>query len=130
MFNNLKDLSYKRNWKQVIGFYIAYTLLAVALLAAIMLVLILLMKVFSVSESRATAFISKVGFIVSSLYVVALCYLVLAKKKIRIGMKYGILLLALLVLPFIWEGLNPLITLIIPAVLTRKEPVSTVNPTQ
>jgi len=122
MFKNLTNFSYKRNWKDAIGFYLAYLLLAVILgMIAGGLTGILM-------PSNATTFSQgfnqglhqgvQIGTIVAVIYCLIISGLLLWQKKLY--KNFGFILLALLSAFLAVFGAS-LLGLIIPAIITTKE---------
>ncbi len=92
MFKRLLDLAYKRNWKEAIGFYLAYLLLALVILFLLGGAVGLL-----VGTEEKTAFDEgyRFGVIVATAYVLVLTGLLLRSKRL-LGKNFGYLLFWLL----------------------------------
>jgi uncharacterized membrane protein YoaK (UPF0700 family) len=126
MFKNLTDLSYKRNWKEAIGFYLAYLLLGFILGAVA--------GAFMAAQSGATTFDQgfnqgvSIGAMVGIAYSLIVACALLWKKKLY--KNFGYVLLALVSGILAAFG-GSLLGLIIPAVITTKSVVgSSVEPVQ
>ena len=118
MFKYLTNFSYKRNWKEAIGFYLVFFLVGI--------ILGLVMAVFFILSSKETVEIFSRGFyrgitiinVLSVIYCLVIFGFLLKEKKLF--KNFGYLLLALLsgVLAVL-GGVS--LGLIIPAVLTTKQ---------
>ena len=98
MFRNLTDFGYQRNWKEAIGFYIAYFLLG-ALVGG--LAGGLMGVIFPVADSTFSAgFASGVraGTVISVIISLALSLAIIVKKKLAFGYFFMGLLAGLLAL--------------------------------
>lgn len=111
MFKNLTNFSYKRNWKEAIGFYLAFFLVCI-ILGAIAGASVGISGAMDVYKSR------RAGTVVSVIFCLIVSGLLLKEKKLF--KNFGYILLALLSgLLAVFGG--SLLGLIIPAFMTTKE---------
>jgi hypothetical protein len=113
MFKKLTDFSYKRNWKEAIGFYLANFVLA--------LILGQIVAQATVAQTGAKTFEEgfaiglKTGAMIAIIYCLALAVVILIKRKLY--KNFGYIVLALLSgLVAVYGG--ALFGLIIPAIMT------------
>ena len=115
MFKNLTNFSYKRNWKEAIGFYLAYFIVG--------LILGGIGGALSSIQSGATTFSEGfssglgVGAMVAIVYCLVVAILVLAQRKLY--KNFGYVILALLSAILAAFG-GSLLGLIIPAFMTTR----------
>lgn len=115
MFNNLVDFSYKRNWKEAVGFYLAYLVLGV-ILAAIAGGLSSFFSEIGTFEQGYNQGV-KAGSVTGVIFCLLISIVLLKQKKLFIN--FGYIILALLgVILSLLGGL--LFGLMIPAYLTTK----------
>ena len=124
MFKNLTSFSYKRNWKEAVGFYLVYLILGVILsgiIAGIIGPIILLgFRNLDISQAKSQGFATgqQIGTYTIIMFVLIISGLLLKSKKLFKNFWY--LVLALLgVILTVFGGL--LLGLIIPAFITTKE---------
>jgi len=119
MFNNLTNFSYKRNWKEAIGFYLAYMLLA--LILGIILVIIFVPAVLSgtitINNYTNYAPLTEFASYFSCIYCAIISALLLAQKRLLKNLGY--VLLALLGI-FLGVSSGLFFGLIIPAYMTTR----------
>lgn len=120
MFKELTNFSHKRNWKEAVGFYLAYLLVGL-ILGAIGGGLVGI-------QSDATTFNEgfnaslEIGAIIGTIYSLAITFAILIKRKLY--KNFGLIVLALLSgLLAVFGGL--LFALLIPAFLTTRRTVTT-----
>src|SRR6185369_1445080 len=111
MFKNLTDFSYRRNWKEAVGFYIAYLILVI--LAAIVASLLIPSDASNYEEGFNHGV--KVGTYVAALCSLIIPFIILKKKNLLSN--FPLILLALVsgICGYLGGGI---FGLIIPAFLT------------
>ena len=115
MFKNLTNFSYKRNWKEAIGFYLAYCIVGFILGG--------IGGAFSGIQSGATTFgegfssALRVGAMIAIVYCLAIAILVLVQRKLYKNFWYVILALLGAILAAFGGSL---LGLIIPAFMTTR----------
>jgi len=114
MFNNLTNFSYKRNWKEAIGFYLAYLLLGIILSGIVGGLAGSGYNTFNQGFTRGVS----VGPMVAVIFCLIISGLLLKEKKLF--RKFGYIILALLSGILAILG-GTLLGLIIPAIITTKE---------
>ena len=122
MFNQLTNFAFDRNWKQAIGFYIAYFLLVVAFTFVAAFVLATLIgsggSAQAVQEHKQVLDSGvKAGAVIAIIVSVVMMTLVIRAKKMG-GFQVLLYLLGTLVLSVLAGGLGGLI---IPAYLTTRK---------
>ncbi len=118
MFKKLTDFSYKRNWKEAIGFYLAYLLLAVILGGVFGALLSTSTNAQTFQEGFNAGLQSNVGPMVAIIYIAIISVLLLIKRKLYTKFRYLILIVINLILAILGGGL---LGLIIPAFMTTRE---------
>ena len=118
MFKHLTTFSYKRNWKEAIGFYIAFLILG--------LVLGGIAAVFGGASSGNATFNEgvKIGALVSIIYCLLISGLLLKEKRLFKNFVYILLALVSGLLAGLGGGL---LGMIIPAFLTTRENGATLD---
>ncbi|MBU4338569.1 hypothetical protein KKB43_02500 [Patescibacteria group bacterium] len=106
MFNNLTDFSYKRNFKEAMGFYIFW--LVFILVVGGLLAIVLSIIIGQTDKEAAREFGFKVGVAMAILTNLAISFLILRKKNLR-GISYIFLALLSGVLASVGGGLLGLI---------------------
>lgn len=111
MFKHLTDFSYKRNWKEAIGFYLAYfvSIVIVAFLGGVLFAIVSSVTAFS-SDSR-------LGTIIAVLFCFAISCLVLVQRKLYKNFGYVILTLVSAILA---AFAGAILGMIIPAFMTTR----------
>jgi len=132
MFKNLTNFSYKRNWKEAIGFYLAYLFIG-SILGGIVIILLYGNSIKSGATTFSEAFYNSLrlsnrigGLVYSLIYSLSIAILLLIKKKLYKKFRYIILTFLSGILVVL--GGKLLLGLIIPAFLTTKDTVSTEVP--
>ncbi len=124
MFKHLMDFSYERNWKEAIGFYLAFLLmglLAISILAGIVGGFILDQA--STFQSGFTVGM-RVGIIAGPIYALIISCIVLKEKKLY--KKFGYVLLVL-VSVIIASLVGLVVSMLIPAFLTTRKNLGKVD---
>jgi len=116
MFKNLTNFSYKRNWKEAIGFYLSYLLLFI-ILGVIISVLIDILSGANTFDQGLNIGL-KVGMITSIIFCVITSGLLLKEKKLFKNFWYIFLVLLSGILAYFGGSL---FGLIIPAFITTKQ---------
>jgi len=118
MFNKLTDFSYRRNWKEAVGFYIAYLLLMILVGSLLGGIIGSLFLPAAADFSGGFDFGVRVGTVVAVLISLLLSFAILAKKHLLNN--FGLILLAIVagILAFFGGGLLGLIPI---AYLTTRE---------
>lgn len=115
MFNNLANFAYKRNWKEAIGFYLAFLLVGLIFGA--------IGGALSGIQSKATTFSEGfnaglgIGVIVGVVYSLIISFIVLVQRKLYSNFGYIILALLSGLLAVFGGGL---LGMIIPAFMTTR----------
>jgi hypothetical protein len=120
MFKNLTNFSYKRNWKEALGFYLAFGLLAMFLGG---LVGILQAAMSTGQDITVSKYLNEHGsliMIMSSLYCFIVAIIILGKKKLF--KNFGYILLSVLTAILAVVG-GALLGLIVPAFMTTRQPL-------
>ena len=113
MFNNLTDFAFKRNWKEALGFYLAY--LALALLIAIILGIPAILS--GLVDINNYAQLTKIAAYFSCIYCATISIFILTKKQLWNNLEY--ILLGLLGI-LLGVGTGVLLGMVVPAFLTTK----------
>src|SRR3989344_3677755 len=104
MFKNLTDFSYKRNWKEAVGFYLAFFVLLIIISVLLSGMLVVMGLIDGFEEG------SRFGTIMAVIFCSIISILLLKKKKLLNN--FGYIILSLI-------G-GALLGLIIPAFITTK----------
>lgn len=112
MFKNLTNFSYKRNWKEAIGFYLAYFLLTILLCFVLGAIAELIGIIDNFNQGV------KLGNVTVIIVCLILCALLLKEKKLL--KNFGYILLFFLSGVLAYSG-GALLGLIIPAIITTKQ---------
>jgi len=127
MFNNLINFSYKRNWKEAIGFYIFYLILGLVFSGLINLILGFTMQIgiqhLSIDQARSqvdafTHDSARYEFIV---FVLMILILLLKTKKLLNNFKSILVILLSILLTYI-GGI--ILGMLIPTLLTTSDDVN------
>ncbi len=115
MFKNLTNFSYKRNWKEAVGFYLAFFLVGV-IVGAIAGALVGIQSGAKTFDEGYTAGLGA-GAVVTIVYSLAIAFTVLIQRKLHANFGYIVLALFSGLLAAVGGGL---LGLIIPAFMTTR----------
>lgn len=117
MFKHLTDFSYKRNWKEALGFYLAYAFLGLVLLVVIGEIIALPYSSPTATFDQGYKLGQSIGSVLAPIYCLVIACLLLIKKKFY--KNFGYILLGILTGALGLAG-GVILGLIIPAVMTTK----------